>query len=85
MYLEVVGKIESIETIAAGGRIREIMRLRKQFGPGRWRKMKGFADVRLLNGNIRSGGTSVRGARRRAAEDENQAVCGVVAMARVRS
>lgn len=53
MYFEIVGKIEIIETIAVGGRIREIMRLRKQYGPGRWRKMKGIAEVRLVNGNIR--------------------------------
>jgi hypothetical protein len=53
VYFEVVGKIESIETIAVGGRIREIMRLRKQYGAGRWRKMKGIAEVRLVNGNTR--------------------------------
>lgn len=53
MYFEVVGKIEVIETIAVGGRIREIMRLRKHYGAGRWRKMKGIADVRLANGNTR--------------------------------
>ncbi|MFH1706932.1 MAG: hypothetical protein ABIF71_03325 [Planctomycetota bacterium] len=39
-------------TIAIGGRIREIMRLQNQFGPARWRKMKGLATVRLANGRI---------------------------------
>ena len=29
------------------------MRIRKQFGTGRWRKLKGVADVRLSRGNIR--------------------------------
>jgi hypothetical protein len=29
------------------------MRLRKQYGPGRWRKLKGIATVKLENGNIR--------------------------------
>jgi hypothetical protein len=29
------------------------MRLRKQFGPGRWRKLKGLATVRLASGRIR--------------------------------
>ncbi len=52
MHFEVVGKIEQIEIIAIGGKIRDIMRLRKQYGHGRWRKLKGIADVRLQNGNL---------------------------------
>jgi len=52
VYFEVVGRIEGIETIAVGGRIRDIMRLRKQYGPGNWRKKKGIADVRLRSGRI---------------------------------
>lgn len=54
MYFEVVGQIRDIETIAVGGRIREIMRLRRQFGPGRWRKMKGFATIRIESGALRT-------------------------------
>jgi hypothetical protein len=53
MYFEIIGEIVDIETIAVGGRIREIARLRKQFGRGRWRKLKGVATVRLKNGRIR--------------------------------
>ncbi|MGZ8405353.1 MAG: hypothetical protein ACXW38_06765 [Nitrospira sp.] len=53
MHFEIIGEIEDIETIAVGGRIREIMRLRHSFGPGRWRKLKGIARVRLANGIIR--------------------------------
>ena len=53
MYFTVVGKIEGIETIAVGGRIRDIMRLRKQYGAGNWRKKKGIAEVRLHSGRIR--------------------------------
>jgi hypothetical protein len=53
MHFEIIGTIENIETIAVGGRIREIMRLRRQYGSGRWRKLKGIARVRLTNGNIR--------------------------------
>jgi hypothetical protein len=49
VYFEIVGEIEEIETIAVGGRIRDIMRLRRKFGPGRWRKLKGVARVRLAN------------------------------------
>lgn len=53
MHFEILGKIEKIETVAVGGRIRDIMRIRKQFGPGRWRKRKGVASVRLAGGATR--------------------------------
>lgn len=53
MRFEIIGPIEQIEVIAVGGRIRDIMRLRRQYGPGRWRKLKGIAAVRLPNGRIR--------------------------------
>lgn len=53
MTFEIIGDITNIETIAVGNRIREIARLREQFGRGRWRKLKGEATVRLLNGKIR--------------------------------
>lgn len=53
MHFEILGKIEKIETIAVGGRIRDIMRIRKQFGPARWRKRKGVASVRLAGGATR--------------------------------
>jgi hypothetical protein len=52
MYLDIIGEIEEIETIAVGGRIHDIMRIRKQYGPGRWRKLKGAARVRLQSGRI---------------------------------
>ena len=52
MYLDIIGEIEEIETIAVGGKIQDIMRIRKQFGPGRWRKLKGVANVRLQSGRI---------------------------------
>jgi hypothetical protein len=52
MYFEIIGEIENIEIIAVGGRIHDIMRLRKQCGDARWRKVKGFARVRLQNGRI---------------------------------
>jgi len=53
MHFEIISEIEEIETIAIGGNIRDIMRLRKQFGPGRWRKLKGIAMVQLKNGSVR--------------------------------
>ena len=49
---EIIGRIEEIKTIAVGNRIREIGRLRKAFGTGRWRKLKGIAAVRLEDGTI---------------------------------
>ena len=54
LHFEVISEIEDVETLATGGRIREIMRLRRQFGAGRWRKMKGVATIRLENGSVRS-------------------------------
>jgi len=53
MYFDIVSEITEVETIAVGSRIRDIKRLRKQFGPGRWRKLKGIALVRLQSGRIR--------------------------------
>jgi hypothetical protein len=53
MHFEVIGNIEDVETIVVGGRIRDIMRLRRQFGPGRWRKLKGIARVRVAGGAMR--------------------------------
>ncbi len=52
MYFEVIGEIGEIETIAIGGKIRDIMRIQKQYGPGRWRKLKGIAKVRLESGRV---------------------------------
>jgi hypothetical protein len=53
VHFEVIGEIVDVETIAVGGSIHDVMRLRRQFGDGRWRKVKGFATVRLENGSIR--------------------------------
>ena len=53
MYFDIIGEIENIEEIAVGGRIRDIMRIQKQYGPGRWRKLKGSAMVRLQSGKMR--------------------------------
>ena len=53
MPFEVVGDITQIETIASGRRIRDLPRLRRLYGPGRWRKVKGIALVRLRTGALR--------------------------------
>ena len=52
MKFEVVGGITSIDTIAVGNSIREIERLRKIYGIGRWRKLKGIATISLADGTI---------------------------------
>jgi hypothetical protein len=52
MSFEVIGRITNIETIAVGSSIREIARLRKVYGTGRWRKLKGMALVRLFDDMI---------------------------------
>jgi len=49
---EAAGIRVNVETIASGSGIREIARLRKHYGRGRWRKRKGNAEVRLGNGAI---------------------------------
>jgi hypothetical protein len=53
MHFEIIGEITDIEPIAVGSSIRDLARLRKQYGSGRWRKLKGTALVRLANGRIR--------------------------------
>lgn len=53
MYFEILTEITEIETIAVGSSIRELTRLRSQFGRGRWRKLKGVAIVRLRSGRMR--------------------------------
>jgi hypothetical protein len=47
---EVLGPITAIEIVARGRAIRELPRLRRRYGPGRWRKLKGFAFVRASDG-----------------------------------
>jgi hypothetical protein len=52
MRFEILGEISGIETFATGAGIREIARLRRIYGRGRWRKRKGIARVRLAGGSI---------------------------------
>jgi hypothetical protein len=53
MSFEVIGEIQEVEVIAVGTSIRERARLKKIYGPGRWRKLQGIARVRLQSGGIR--------------------------------
>lgn len=45
---EVISEIADIEIIAVGSKIRDLEWLRKTYGSGRWRKLKGFARIRFL-------------------------------------
>ena len=53
MNFEVIDEITQVETIAVGNAIRDISRLRKLYGEGRWRKLKGVALIRLRSGRVR--------------------------------
>jgi hypothetical protein len=54
MHFEILGAVSQVETFAIGSGIREIARLRRLYGRGRWRKRKGVARVRLADGSIRA-------------------------------
>jgi hypothetical protein len=47
---EIIGQIGNIETIAVNKQIRELRNLRKLFGSGRWKKLKGVGVARFHNG-----------------------------------
>ena len=52
MEFELLSPIRVIETIAAGVGVRDRRRLNREYGVGKWRKMKGVAIVRLADGTI---------------------------------
>jgi hypothetical protein len=52
MDFEILGEVTEIEVIAIGPSIRDRLRLRKSYGRGKWRKLKGIASVRLPDGTI---------------------------------
>lgn len=49
---EIVGTVVDVDTIATGREIRELRRLQKAYGRGRWRKRKGIARIRLNDGSL---------------------------------
>ena len=53
MQFEIISEIRDVETIASGSGIRDLPRVRKMYGEGRWRKLKGVAMVRLPSGRLR--------------------------------
>ncbi len=52
MHFTIIGEVTQVETFAAGSGIREVARLRRLYGRGRWRKRKGMARVRLEDGAV---------------------------------
>lgn len=54
MDFEIVGPITDTEVIASGRGVRQVRRLNRIYGKGRWRKLKGFANVRFgSSGEVR--------------------------------
>ena len=53
MNFEIVSEIIEIEVIARGTGIHELRRLRKFYGFGNWRKLKGIARIRLSSGSVK--------------------------------
>lgn len=53
MDFEIIENIYDVEIIAVSSRIRILPFLLEKFGKGRWRKLKGVANVMLSNGQIR--------------------------------
>ncbi len=53
MPFTILTEITEIEVIAAGKSVDQRMSLRRRYGPGRWRKLKGVAMVKLLDGSTR--------------------------------
>jgi len=53
LKFEIIGQIDEIKIIAVGTSIRDLAYLKKIYGSGRWRKLKGKAHIRLPNGNVR--------------------------------
>jgi len=53
VHFEIIGDLSNTQTIAVGRRIRQLKRLERLYGKGRWRKMKGEALIRLSSGAVR--------------------------------
>jgi hypothetical protein len=54
--LEIIGAIVDVQTIASGRGIRELRQLEKAYGKGHWRKKRGVARVRLVDGSVHTAG-----------------------------
>ncbi|MDX2451702.1 hypothetical protein [Desulfosarcina sp.] len=52
MKFEIVEQLSVPETIAVDKSIHEFQRLKKVYGDGRWRKMKGIYIIRFQSGDV---------------------------------
>ena len=50
MKFRIIGTLSDIEIVATGKKIKELRRLKKVYGEGRLRKLKGNANIELENG-----------------------------------
>ena len=53
MDFQVIDAVRDTQIIAQGRQIRELKRIIKAHGKGRWRKLKGIAKIRLSDGSVR--------------------------------
>jgi hypothetical protein len=51
MFFDIIGEITRVALIARGAGVRSRDKLRRKYGPGAWRKLKGIATVRLEDGS----------------------------------
>jgi hypothetical protein len=52
LIFEILEQISESEIIAVNKSIRELKRLKKAYGGGRWRKMKGVFIIRFQSGDV---------------------------------
>ena len=69
---KITSKIEQIEIIAVGNSIRILPFLNKQFGKGRWRKLKGVAAVKRISNGCVSGSQKFIGMKRTESANETE-------------
>ena len=74
---EVIGEIGAVELIARGFGIRDIARLNRQYGNGKWRKLKGLRPFTLKNRPSPNKASLVRGTWNY--QRIPKAVCGIMA------
>jgi hypothetical protein len=53
MDFVILGNLRDVTMIAVGTAIRDLPRLRRAYGAGRWRKMKGNATIRTFDGLVK--------------------------------
>lgn len=51
MKFKIVSTLSGIKVISTGRKIKELKRLNKIYGQGRWRKLKGNATIELEDGS----------------------------------